>query len=200
MISFLRGQLIYSSLIYVVIDVNGVGYKVNTPASVYYDLPLLGEEIKLHTYLHVREDIMQLYGFLNLMDLDLFELLINVSGIGPKAGLSILSSIKPDKFKSAIHTEDLVTLTKIPGIGKKTAQRMVLELKDKLTLDPTEETTADNYSSSESENVQIALEALLALGYHRTEAKKAVDGVIGKQANSTVEILIKESLKLLAKG
>jgi len=199
-ISFLRGQLIYSSLNYLVMDVNGVGYKAHTPASVYYDLPKLGEEIKIHTYLHVREDIMQLYGFLNSNDLELFELLINVSGIGPKAGLSILSSIKPDKFKAAINAEDLIILTKIPGIGKKTAQRMVLELKDKLTLDPAQETTTDNYFSLESETIQNALEALLALGYHRTEAKRAIDGVTGKQANSTVEILIKESLKLLAKG
>lgn len=199
MISFLKGILAKVSPSFIIIDVNGVGYKIFVPTSAYYVLPQAQEEIVIHTYLHVREDALQLYGFLNEEDLSLFEILINVSGIGPKNGLAILSNITPQQFKGAVIKEDLGILTKIPGIGKKTAQRMILELKDKIKIEEIKDELEVPMSTMKSNLSENALEALLSLGYQRSEAKKALESVANENIDG-VEVLIKEALKQLAKG
>ena len=193
MIGFLRGKIVRLLPEYCLIDVQGVGYRVFIPSSTGDQLSV-GREALLYTYLHVREDALLLYGFLTHEEYDLFLQLITVSGIGPKAGIGILSSMNPAAFIQAIGNKDLTVLTKISGIGKKTAERIVLELKDKigsLDLDTSDEnmTTAGVMGESLGEQ---ALEALTALGYSQAE----VMPIIKKNAQKTcVEDIIKAVLR-----
>lgn len=200
MISYLRGTLIENTIEYTVLEVGGIGYKVLTPATVALSLNQTGSEIKLFTYLHVREDILQLYGFLQKEDLNSFELLLSVSGIGPKGALAILSFLSSERLYSAILNEDIGLLSKVPGIGKKTAQRMVLELKDKvkkLSIG-TDIAQKDEIPSLYEEFEDDAIEALIALGYQRNEAVKAVGKAKGSEYKNSQD-LIKGALKELAR-
>lgn len=200
MISYLRGTLIENTIEYTVLEVGGIGYKVLTPATVALSLNQTGSEIKLFTYLHVREDILQLYGFLQKEDLNSFELLLSVSGIGPKGALAILSFLSSERLYSAILNEDIGLLSKVPGIGKKTAQRMVLELKDKvkkLSIG-TDIAQKDEIPSLYEEFEDDAIEALIALGYQRNEAVKAVGKAKGLEYKNSQD-LIKGALKELAR-
>ena len=193
MISFISGTLEHIGGNSVVINNNGIGYRIFSPKNVTTNYKI-GEDIKLSTYLHITENIMALYGFSNNEELSLFELLISVSGIGPKGAIGIISETDPRDFVRAIITEDTKTITKAPGIGLKTAQRLVLELRDKLKNIKTQDLVG--MPAAVSSNKDDAIDALLALGYPAKDAQKAVDQ-ISKTTDDTEEI-IKLALRSLS--
>lgn len=199
MVSYVRGELVAIEEDKVIVDVNGVGFGVFMPAQSMNYLPMLGEEVKLHTYMNVREDALQLYGFLTRDDLKVFKLVIGVSGIGPKGGLSILSQMSPDDLRFAVMANDAKTIAKAPGIGKKTAEKLIIELKDKLDIEDVLNKTVDDSNvvalANASNEVQAeAVQALVALGYGSTEATKAVKKVPIDE-ETTVEEVLKSALK-----
>ena len=200
MISYIRGELVSIEDEKVVIDVNGVGFGIFMPGQAMNMLPAIGEEVKLHTYMNVREDAMQLFGFLTRDDLNVFKLVIGVSGIGPKGGLSILSHLSPDELRFAVMSHDVKEISGAPGIGKKTAEKLIIELKDKLSIEDVLERTVERESHAvSSTNNQIhteAVQALVALGYGNTEALKAVKKVDTSE-DMTVEDVLKQALKYI---
>lgn len=196
MIGHLRGQIFEKHPNHIVVDVNGVGYDVFVPLSTFYGLGEAGAEIALRIHTHVREDALLLYGFATKLEQDLFEKLISVSGIGPKVALSVLSGIEPNDLIDAIAREDLARLTAIPGVGKKTSERIVLELKDRLpkvAYLPDRAAAAPGASALRDD----VISALLNLGYHRPLAEKAVDAAVRK-ANG-FEDTLRQALRELAK-
>ena len=200
MISYIRGELIAIEEEKVIVDVSGVGFGIFMPGQAMNLLPPIGEEVKLHTYMNVREDAMQLFGFLTRDDLNVFKLVIGVSGIGPKGGLSILSHLSPDEFRFAVMSHDVKAISGAPGIGKKTAEKLIIELKDKLSIEDVLERTVERDSHAiSSTNNQIhteAVQALVALGYGNTEALKAVKKVDTSE-DMTVEDVLKQALKYI---
>lgn len=179
MISYLKGSLAAVEEDKVIVDVGGVGYGVYMSGQAMGQLPPVGREVKLHTYLNVKEDAMQLYGFLTRDDLTVFKLLIGVNGIGPKGGLGVLSVLSPDDLRFAVLSSDVKAICAAPGIGKKTAEKLILELRDKLKLEDAlehiaMEAGAPAKSEYHNEIQGDAIEALVALGYGSTEALKAV--------------------------
>lgn len=196
MIGHLRGQIFEKQPNRIVVDVNGVGYDVFVPLSTFYGLGEAGAEIALRIHTHVREDALLLYGFATKLEQDLFEKLISVSGIGPKVALSVLSGIEPNDLITAIAHDDLARLTAIPGVGKKTSERIVLELKDRLpkATQLPERAAADAGATALRDDL---ISALLNLGYHRPLAEKAVDAA-GKKA-SGFEDTLRQALRELAK-
>ncbi len=197
MLAFVKGRLIETGADYVVLDNQGIGYLIYTPLSVLENLPPIGQDIKIYTYMYVREDQLTLYGFLTRDDLEIFKLLIGVSGIGPKGALGLLSRISPNEFRFAVMSGDAKTIAKAPGIGPKTAQKLIIELKDKLKLEDmfeeNPEADADvshGGSSAEKETIM----ALVALGYSETEAFRAVQKV-DASPDMDSEILLKLALK-----
>lgn len=202
MYSYIRGPLAEVELDHIVIDVNGIGYNLYIPTNCFEYLPGLGEECKIHTYLYVREDAFVLYGFLTKDDLELFKQLISVSGIGPKGALGILSALSADDLRFAILAGDSKAIAKAPGIGAKTAQRVILELKDKMSLEDAFEKKLEHQQSSPvmSSNNQVkndAVLALTALGYSSTESLKAVSKVEITE-DMDVEAVLKQALKHMA--
>lgn len=191
MIAMLRGRLVQVREEWIILDVQGVGYKVYTPVS---SAMVTGQDLSLHTYLQVREDALVLFGFSQPEQLELFEQLISVSGMGPKTALGVLAAMDTARIRRAVLSEDLAALTQIPGVGKKTAQRLILELKDKLKLDlATEEAFA---TPRVDEPAGEALEALVALGYAPAQAKTALDKAAqGFTEHPNLESLIKLALK-----
>lgn len=188
----------------VVLDVNGVGYEVLVPAQLLSMLEGIGQSLKLYTYMQVREDAVVLFGFLTRDDLMMFKLLIGVNGVGPKAGLNILSTLGADDLRFAILADDAKRIAKAPGIGGKTAQKIILELKDKLDLEEAfEKKLASSQISAEaavaagSDVMQDAVQALVALGYGSTEALKAVRSVKPTE-DMDVEDILKEALRKMA--
>ena len=203
MIASVKGKLEGVTTESVIIDVNGLGVEAIVPTTVINLLPKIDENIKLHTYLHVREDAMQLYGFLEKEDLDFFKLLITVNGIGPKAAIAILSSMPTDILTFAIISEDTKTIEKAQGIGSKTAKKLVLELKDKVgIIKIPKNTDSENYDNNvltiviNSEIKDEAVQLLTALGYSQTEAVKAIRTVEISE-KMTSEELVKLALKNL---
>ncbi len=199
MVSYVRGELVAIEEEKVIIDVNGVGFGIFMPAQSMNYLPSIGEEVRLHTYMNVREDAIQLFGFLTKDDLSVFKLVIGVSGIGPKGGLSILSQLSPDDLRFAVMANDSKAIAKAPGIGKKTAEKLIIELKDKLSIedvlnkvDDSETFVANTGASNEIQSE--AVQALVALGYGNTESMKAVKKV-QMDENTTVEEVLKLALK-----
>ncbi len=189
MIHYLKGILEYKSPAFIIVDVGGVGYKINTPLSNFDLLPPEGKEIKINTYLHLRENGLTLYGFLTQEEREFFGLLISISKIGPKSALRIVSKISPSEFKRAIKKGDLATLTHIPGIGGKTAQRLILELKERVEeeeiVEPGKETITRD-----------TLSALISLGYTRKEAERAVREALRLTGEGTdLAGLIREALR-----
>ena len=202
MIAFVRGRIEEIGESYIIMDTGSIGYEINMPGRIIEELRL-GEERKVYTYFQVREDAMQLFGFLRKDDLNMFRMLLNVNGIGPKAALGILSGITPDNLRFAILSDDLKTLSKLPGIGKKTAQKLVLELKDKLDLEDAFEMKLAHEQGIVNETAaggplrdgyKEAVEALVALGYSSTDAMRAVRAVQGLDP-SDVEGILKAALK-----
>lgn len=199
MISYLRGTLAAFEEDKIIIDVGGVGYGVFMSGQAMGRLPAVGNEVKIHTYLNVKEDAMQLYGFLSRDDLTVFKLLIGVNGIGPKGGLGILAALSPDDLRFAVLSGDVKAICAAPGIGKKTAEKLILELKDKLNLEDTLDRIASEAGSvagteSHSQIQSEAVQALVALGYGSTEALKTVRSV-NLTEDMSVEDILKEALK-----
>ncbi|WP_026528833.1 Holliday junction branch migration protein RuvA [Butyrivibrio sp. VCD2006] len=202
MIAFVNGILDEKRDLLAVIDVGGIGYNVNISAYTADRLPSKGDAVKLYTYMSVREDAMNLYGFLTRDELDFFKLLISVSGIGPKGGQAILSVMTPDDLRFAILSGDSKAISKAPGVGKKTAERLVLELKDKISNDDILEGRAGGSGESvaplSDEPQNEAVEALVSLGYGLSEASKAVRKVIAEGAKAEdTESILKLALKEL---
>lgn len=194
MIAFLRGEVAAVSENRLVLDVNNVGYQIFISGRDAADMPSVGEKVKIYTYLSVREDAMQLFGFLSEDDLEVYKLLLNVNGIGPKAGLGILSVLSADDLRFAVLSDDARTISKAPGIGNKTAQKLILELKDKLSLEEAFEKKlqkAENTGSGLEANRGEAVQALVALGYSNSDALRAV-----KKADITEDMDTETILKL----
>jgi Holliday junction DNA helicase RuvA len=202
MIAYIKGELMAAYPEQIIVDRGGIGYEISVPLSVVNELPPVGETVKIYTYLYVREDAMRLYGFLAKEDLEIFKLLITVSGIGPKGGLGILSAISPDELKFAILAGDTKGIAKAPGIGAKTAGKLILELKDKISLEEAFEEQLEKKekdskdTSSQSSLRNDAIEALTALGYSSTDALRAVRKVELTE-DMSVEELLKQSLKYM---
>lgn len=201
MFAYIKGSLEDKGSNYVVIDVQGIGYKIFVSSKVIDEIGEIGNIVKVHTHYHVREDNISLYGFLNNEELRMFELLLSVSGIGAKSAIAMLSAISPSSFALAVITNDVSKLVKIPGIGSKTAARIVLELKDKLK---TEQAVAENeefkgiLNTIDEENTDEAIAALQVLGYTKYEIAKAI-GKIPNLKELNLEEIIKNALKLLSK-
>ena len=205
MIAYNKGTLEIKTKGYVVIEVNGIGYKIFMAENAIEKLGIIGEKVQVHTYMRVREDDISLYGFLTNEELRMFELLLGVGGIGAKGALAILSNITPSKFALAVISNDIAILKKIPGIGPKTAQRVILELKDKLKKEQqvTSETSEEEISSfgqaiAEDEKMTEAISALQVLGYSRREIAEALEKL--DLSTLSVEDIIRKSLGNLAKG
>ncbi len=202
MISYIKGDLSEILEDIVVLESGSIGFNIRVPGSVLSSLPPIGTEMKLYTYLQVREDAMSLFGFLSRDDLNLFKQLLGVNGVGPKAALGILSVIPPEDFRFAVLAGDAKAISRAPGIGAKTAQKIILELKDRLTLQEAFEQKTEHIQAATSNflsgnNKQEAVMALTALGYSNSEALKAVSKV--KEAEKLgVEELLKAALKNIA--
>lgn len=201
MISFVKGELCEIRENCIVVELNGIGYEIFTPMSTIDKLPGVGSTVKIHTYMYVREDALSLYGFLTPDDLYVFKLLITVNGIGPKGALGILSVMTPNDLRFAVLSDDAKSISKAPGIGSKTASKLILELKDKLKLEDAFELrmqqsidAMNGLTGDESDIRNEAIQALVALGYSNTEATKAVHAVKVK-AGMSVEDILKASLK-----
>lgn len=195
MIAHLRGTLLAKHPNQAIVETHGVGYDVTISVPTFTEMPAAGGEVALHIHTHVREDALSLYGFLRLAEKDLFEKLLTVSGIGPKLAITILSGMPADEMVAAIRGGDLAKLTRIPGIGKKTAERMVLELRDKLPEPTGASETIAALTSPVEEDV---ISALVNLGYQRAAADKALLVVRGKSPQS-FEVLFREALGTLSK-
>ena len=200
MIAALRGRLADKQPSRAVIDVHGVGYEVFVPLSTYYVLGDAGAEVALRVHTHVREDTIALYGFATAFELLVFDRLIGVSGIGPKLALAVLSGIDAADFVRAVQVGDLARLTAIPGVGKKTAERMALELKDRLPPAGVPVPGGGGEAALAGDGLRgDLLSALLNLGYHRPAAEKAVDGALKRTDPPTFETVLKQALRDLAR-
>jgi len=197
-IASLRGRILEKQPSRIVVDVAGVGYDVSVPLSTFYGLGEPGSDIALRIHTHLRDDALLLYGFTTKLEQDLFERLIGISGIGPKVALAVLSGIEPPDLIRAIERGDLARLTAIPGVGKKTSERIVLELKDRLPrLQPAP--AAEGPGAPPSALRDDVLSALINLGYHRPLAEKAVESAIKATVDGDFERTLKQALRELAR-
>lgn len=202
MISFIKGKLVHIYENVIIVENNGIGYEIFVPVSVIGNMPLVGSEVMIYTYMHVREDALQLFGFLDRDTLEIFKLLITVSGIGPKGAIGVLGTLSADDIRYAVMAEDAKTIAKAPGIGAKTASKVVIELKDKLKMRDVAENISSEIDGQQSifddggskQAVSDAIEALVSLGYSATEATKAV-----RKADASDDVTVEELLKLSLK-
>lgn len=202
MYSYIKGTLVEASAEGIVVDNQGIGYGILVPGQVLEYLPSIGEEVKIYTYHYVREDMIALYGFLTREDVNIFKMLIGVSGIGPKGALAILSVMSTDDLRFAILGEDAKAIAKAPGIGAKTAQRLIIELKDKISLEDAFEQKLANQGKKAEKNPATGVKnevilALTSLGYSQSEALQVLSGIEIKE-DSAVEDVLKEALKQMA--
>lgn len=207
MIAHLSGTLLAKHATSVILEVGGVGYEVTIPVTTFYDLEEPGSPARLRVYTHVREDALQLFGFRTERERELFILLISVSGIGPKSGIAMLSGMSADEIVTAIRTNNLARLTSIPGVGRKTAERLVIELRDKMAAlsNPALDAelaagAAAGAAPSEDALREDTLSALTNLGYQKALAEKAITQAINEGGDFTVELLLRRSLRHLSKG
>jgi holliday junction DNA helicase RuvA len=200
MIARLSGILIEKSINQCVVDVNGTGYRVVVPLTTFYELPEIGQQVVIHIHTHVREDAIHLYGFHAREEREVFQLLISVSGIGPKLAINILSGIAAGELLRAVTEEDLKRLTGIPGVGRKTAERMVLELKDKAIKLSRDSSTASTGAVKTGDQVKDdALSALVNLGYKGSSVKDVVDRIMRETPETpSLDHLLKQALRTLA--
>jgi len=189
-IAFLTGRVAGKTTGAALLDVGGVGYRLLMPTSSLSTLPAVGDTVTVHTYLHVREDELTLYGFENEDERSLFETLIGVSGVGPKAAMAVLSALRPDALRAAVAADDVAVLSSVPGVGKKTAQRLALELKDKLDLPDLTDAAKGPRAAALTE----ARDALLSMGFTAAEAAAALRG---SEDGATAEQLLKTALRAL---
>ena len=200
MIASLRGNLADKRPNRVVVDVGGVGYDVSVPLSTFYKLGEPGDEVALRVYTHVREDALALYGFLTDFEQQIFERLIAVSGIGPKLALAVLSGIEAPDFVRAVQSRDVARLTAIPGVGKKTAERITLELLDRFPVGIGIAAAGDDAAATPGDDLRRdLLSAMENLGYHRPSAEKAVDAALKRIETPTFELVLKQALRELAR-
>lgn len=203
MLSYIIGEVAEISADTVVVENNGIGFNIKTSAMTIDSLPPVGDMVRIYTYLHVREDAMQIFGFLSKDELEVFKLLLNVNGIGPKGALGILSAISTDDLRFAVLSDDVNLIKSCPGVGAKTAQKLIIELKDKLRLEDAFEMAVNNNNKKNTvqDNTVIvmneAVEALVSLGYSSKDAITAVKKVENIQ-NKNSEQILKEALKGLA--
>ncbi len=201
MYSYIKGELAeILTADQIVVEANQIGYHIRIPSQAFDALPKIGADVKIYTYLHVKEDAHTLYGFLTRDDLEIFRMLITVSGIGPKGALAILSVMSADDFRFAVLGDDAKAIAKAPGVGAKTAQRVIMELKDKLNLEDAFEQKLSSAAPAKSIANTVkgeAVEALVSLGYTSQEAVKVLNGVEVTE-ESQVEDLLKEALKAMA--
>jgi holliday junction DNA helicase RuvA len=207
MIAHLSGTLLSKQATSVILDVAGVGYEVTIPLSTFYDLADAGSPVQLRIYTHVREDTLQLYGFKTARERELFMRIISVSGIGPKLGITLLSGMSADEMIASIRTNNLARLTLIPGIGRKTAERLVIELREKVAslssveLEEQLGAGSDTRTQPTADSVRAdALSALLNLGYQRSSAEKAIDNAVSEGGDITVESVLRRVLRKLARA
>jgi len=206
MIAHLSGTLLSKQATSVILDVAGVGYEVSIPLSTFYELEDPGSSVQLRIYTHVREDALQLYGFKTARERELFLRLISVSGIGPKLGITLLSGMSADEMITSIRNNNLAKLTLIPGVGRKTAERLVMELRDKVAslstgVDEDLGARSDAAAVPTEDSMRAdALSALLNLGYQRNAAEKAVTASLSEDGEVSVESILRSSLRKLAKG
>jgi holliday junction DNA helicase RuvA len=200
MIGRIRGQLLEKQAPVLLVDVNGVGYEIHAPMSTIYQLPDIGQAVTLHTHFVVREDAQLLYGFAELSERSLFRALIKVNGVGPKLALTILSGIESDEFVRCVRDGDTASLIRLPGVGKKTAERLLVEMKDRLKDWQMDSTTVASATSVSISGLKTEAEsALVALGYKPQEASKAIAAVSGGEVESS-EQLIRLALKNMVKS
>ena len=206
MIAHLSGTLLSKHATSVILDVGGVGYEVNIPLSTFYDLGDIGATVQLRIYTHVREDALQLFGFKTARERELFLRIISVSGIGPKLGITLMSGMSADEMIESIRTNNLARLTLIPGIGRKTAERLVIELREKIAAlatgdveDDTQRVQTGPAPTSEDGVRSDALSALVNLGYQRSSAEKAIEAVMRETSELSVESVLRSSLRKLAR-
>lgn len=200
MISYIKGELVEVTENSIVLDHQGMGFSIMMPGSILDKLPQIGSELKVHTYLYVKEDILDLYGFFTRDDLKIFKLLITVNGIGPKGALAILSALSPDDLRFAVLAGDAKTISKAPGIGSKTAQKLIIELKDKLKIEDVLDGAGEGYVSQDNMADTASAEAVMALtslGYSAADATRAVRMVENVQSMDS-EAILKAALKKLA--
>jgi holliday junction DNA helicase RuvA len=198
MIASISGKLRRKGTDYLVVDVSGVGYQVHVPLSTYCGIPEQGDDVSLHIHTHLREDSLSLFGFLTEAEKDMFLLLMGVSGIGPKLALAVLSSLSVADLSCAIGASDDARLCAVPGVGKKTAARMVLELKDKIKqFVPS--TAASSLAAAGSGDAEDVISALVGLGYKKPQAEETVRKIKDHRAGLTIEELIREALSVLMK-
>ena len=203
MLSYIIGEVAEISADTVVVENNGIGFNIKTSAMTIDSLPPVGDMVRIYTYLHVREDAMQIFGFLSKDELEVFKLLLNVNGIGPKGALGILSAISTDDLRFAVLSDDVNLIKSCPGVGAKTAQKLIIELKDKLRLEDAFEMAVNNNNKKNTvqDNTVIvmneAVEALVSLGYSSKDAIAAVKKVENIQTKNS-EPILKEALKGLA--
>lgn len=207
MIAHLSGKLLIKQATSVILDVSGVGYEVTIPVSTFYDMEEPGADIQLRIYTHVREDALQLFGFRTARERELFLQLISVTGIGPKLAITMLSGMSAEEMINAIRQNNLARLTSVPGVGRKTAERLVIELRDKVNnlaspaLD--EQIAGDPSTKSAPSGGDIrddALSALVNLGYPKAQAEKALTTALGEGGDLSVQVLLRRSLRSLSKG
>lgn len=203
MLSYIIGEVAEISADTIVVENNGIGFNIKTSAMTIDSLPPVGDMVRIYTYLHVREDAMQIFGFLSKDELEVFKMLLNVNGIGPKGALGILSAISTDDLRFAVLSDDVNLIKSCPGVGAKTAQKLIIELKDKLRLEDAFEMAVNNNNKKNTvqDNTVIvmneAVEALVSLGYSSKDAIAAVKKVENIQ-NKNSEQILKEALKGLA--
>ncbi len=190
-----------------ILDVGGVGYEVTIPLSTFYELEELGSKVQLRIFTHVREDALQLFGFKTARERELFMRVISVSGIGPKLGITLLSGMSADEMIASIRTNNLARLTLIPGVGRKTAERLVIELRDKIAVLSSPELEAEISTEAGAPTMpndeavrSDALSALLNLGYQKSAAEKAIAAALSEAGDVSVESILRRSLKRLAKA
>ncbi len=199
MISYVKGQLVEVFNDTIVVENNGIGFNIKVPATVISRFSKIGESVKVYTYLQIREESHSLFGFLTRDDLNIFKMLINVNGIGPKGALAILSTISPNDLRFAVISGDVKLISSAPGIGSKTAQKLIIELKDKVSLEDALENALyeSGADGTDSEAQNEAIEALCALGYGSAQAVRAVRQVEDIESKDS-EVILKEALKKLA--
>jgi Holliday junction DNA helicase RuvA len=198
MIAQIRGHLIQKELGWVILEANGIGYQIAISLHTFYELPDVGQPACLFTHTHVREDLLQLYGFSSALEKELFQILIGVSGIGPKLALVILSGVSPEELLNSLHARDTNRLLSIPGIGRKMAERMVLDLQEKAQKIASRRSIPLQEGFRAGMMAEDVVSALINLGYKRSQAEKAVENVIRELSELTLENVLKASLRVLS--
>ncbi len=200
MIAQIRGQLIQKNPGFVIIEANGIGYQVYVSLTTFYDLPDVEQPVQVYTYTHVREDVLQLYGFSTPLEKNIFQILIGVSGIGPKLALNILSGISPPLLIKSIATGDLTRLLSIPGVGRKMGERMILDLQEKAQKLETRVSLPPRAPFPTDEISEDIVSALVNLGYKKSQAESTVENIFQQRPTIKLEEALKESLKILSKS